>query len=239
MRLRMKWLTQKLWIRKSFFRRLLVKLQVSSVSSVASPLTLRRRENNEKLQLSWTSKAHVYSLLVTFDVLWLYVVIEKSQCLCAIFCVLIHSNPKILQISLLQSLSAKTWMANMFFFRQVTKRFTESFLRDFLWFQKVFLLGNININTIVVLFSSFISYLTCCICANKIYISNRFIVICHAIIIRYGNISFEMLLKLSKNWKHVPYSPDFIFFHSHYVFEWLNIRSFRNLGNVGNVKYTL
>ena len=44
-----------------------------------------------------------------------------------------------------------------------------------LWFQKVFLLGNININALVVLFSFFIYNYTCCVCANKIYISNPFI----------------------------------------------------------------
>ena len=33
--------------------------------------------------------------------------------------------------------------------------------------------------TLLVLFSFFISNLACCICANKIYISNRFIAICH------------------------------------------------------------
>ena len=65
-------------------------------------LTLRRGENNEKLKLSSTNKTHVYSLLVTFDVLRLYVVTEKSEFLCAIFRILIHSDPKILQISILQ-----------------------------------------------------------------------------------------------------------------------------------------
>ena len=44
-----------------------------------------------------------------------------------------------------------------------------------LWFQKAFLLGNININTLVVLFSFFIYNYTCCVYTNKIYISNPFI----------------------------------------------------------------
>ena len=59
-------------------------------------LTPRTRKNNEKLKLSSTNKTHVYSLLVTFDVLRLYVVTKKSQFLCAIFYILIHSNPKTL-----------------------------------------------------------------------------------------------------------------------------------------------
>ena len=69
----------------------------------------------------------------------------------------------------------KVWLN----FRKLTKSFVEPFLRDFLWFQRAFLPGNININTLAVFFSFFISNLTCCICTNKIYISNRFIVICH------------------------------------------------------------
>ena len=64
-------------------------------------LTPRTRENNEKLKLSSTNKTHVYSLLVTFDVLRLYVVTKKSKFFCAIFRILIHSDPKILQISFL------------------------------------------------------------------------------------------------------------------------------------------
>ena len=55
-------------------------------------LTPRTRENNEKLKLSFTNKAQVYSLLVTFDVLRLYVVTETSNFLCAIFRILIHSD---------------------------------------------------------------------------------------------------------------------------------------------------
>ena len=69
----------------------------------------------------------------------------------------------------------KVWLN----FRKLTKSFAEPFLRDFLWFQRAFLPGNININTLAVFFSFFISNLTCCICTNKIYISNRFNVICH------------------------------------------------------------
>ena len=64
-------------------------------------LTLRTRENNEKLKLSSTNKTHYYSLLVTFDVLRLYTVTEKSKFFCAMFRILIHSDPKILQISFL------------------------------------------------------------------------------------------------------------------------------------------
>ena len=127
-------------------------------------------------------------------------------------------------------------------FRQVTKSFAESFYRDILWFQKASLPGNININTLVVLFSFFISNLTCCICANKIYISSMFIVICHMhtaichIILPYCNICLEMLLKLSKLERTYLIVPDFMRFlphrgrlgYSHYPFEWLNIYSFRN-----------
>ena len=61
-------------------------------------LTLRWRENNKKLRPSCTNKTHVYSLLSTFYVLWLYVVTEKSPFLYAIFRILIRPNPKILQI---------------------------------------------------------------------------------------------------------------------------------------------
>ena len=64
-------------------------------------LTPRTRENNEKLNLISTNKTHVYSLLVTFDVLRMYVVTEKSKFLCAIFRILIHSDPTFLQISFL------------------------------------------------------------------------------------------------------------------------------------------
>ena len=46
-------------------------------------------------------------------------------------------------------------------------------------FTRLPLPGNISINTLAVLFSFFISKLTCCICAKKFYISNRFIAICH------------------------------------------------------------
>ena len=64
-------------------------------------LTLTMRENNEKLKLSSTNKTHVCSLLVTLDVQRLYVVTEKSKFFCAILRILIRSDPKILQISLL------------------------------------------------------------------------------------------------------------------------------------------
>ena len=56
-------------------------------------LTLGTRENNEKLKLSSTNKTHVYSLLVTFDMLRLYVVTDKNNFLCEIFRILIHSDP--------------------------------------------------------------------------------------------------------------------------------------------------
>ena len=64
-------------------------------------LTLRLRENNEKLKLSSTNKTHVYFLLVIFDMLRLYVVTNKGIFLRTIFRTLIHSDPKILQISFL------------------------------------------------------------------------------------------------------------------------------------------
>ena len=64
-------------------------------------LTRRTRQNNEKLKLLSTNKTHVYSLLATFDVLRLYVVTKKSRFFCAIFRILIHSDPEILQISFL------------------------------------------------------------------------------------------------------------------------------------------
>ena len=65
-------------------------------------LPLRRHDNNEKLKLSSTIKARSHPLLVTFDVLRLHVVTEKNQFRCAIFRILIYSNPKILQISFLK-----------------------------------------------------------------------------------------------------------------------------------------
>ena len=70
-------------------------------------LTPRTHQNNEKLKLSSTNKTHVYSLLVTIDVLRLYVVTEKSKFLCTTFRILIHSDPKILQISFLKPFSVK------------------------------------------------------------------------------------------------------------------------------------
>ena len=40
--------------------------------------TLRTRKNKEKLKLSSTNKTHVYSFIVTFDMLRPHVVTEKS-----------------------------------------------------------------------------------------------------------------------------------------------------------------
>ena len=65
-------------------------------------LPLRRHENNEKLKLSSTTRTRAHPLLVTFDVLRLHVVTKKNQFRCAIFHILIYSNPKILQISFLK-----------------------------------------------------------------------------------------------------------------------------------------
>ena len=76
-------------------------------------LTLKARENNEKLKLSSTNKTHVYSLLVNFDVLRLYVVTEKSYFLGSLCYILIYSNPQILQICFLQPFSVKTWRVNL------------------------------------------------------------------------------------------------------------------------------
>ena len=80
-------------------------------------LTLKTRQNNEKLKLSSTNKTHVYSLLVTFDVLRLYVVTN------AIFSILIHSDHKILQVSFLQPFSLKTWSANVIKLSSSCKKF--------------------------------------------------------------------------------------------------------------------
>ena len=76
-------------------------------------LTLKTRENNEKLKLLSTNKTHVYSLLVIFDVLRLYVVTEKICFLGSLFCILIYSNAQILQICFLQPSSVKTCRANV------------------------------------------------------------------------------------------------------------------------------
>ena len=86
-------------------------------------LTPRQRQNNEKLKLSSPNKTHVYFLLVTFDVLRLYVVSKKSKFFCTIFRILIHSNPNILQISFLQLFSLKTRSTNVIKLSSSCKKF--------------------------------------------------------------------------------------------------------------------
>ena len=102
-------------------------------------LTLGTRENNEKLKLSSTNKTHVYSLLVTFDMLRLYVVTDKNNFLCEIFRILIHSDPKILQISFLQPFSVKTWSANVIKLSPSYEKFRRVVLqRHFLFPKNIF-----------------------------------------------------------------------------------------------------
>ena len=84
-------------------------------------LTLRRHENNEKLKLPSTIKTRAHPLLVTFDVLRLHVVTEKNQFRCAIFRILIYSNPKILQISFL-----KPFLASVIKFFSSYKKFCRA-----------------------------------------------------------------------------------------------------------------
>ena len=84
-------------------------------------LPLRRHENNEKLKLSSTTRTRAHPLLVTFDVLRLHVVTEKNQFRCAIFRILIYSNPKILQISFL-----KPFLASVIKFFSSYKKFRRA-----------------------------------------------------------------------------------------------------------------
>ena len=90
-------------MKKYFFCRVLphINLLKTSGNNISKLfLTVRRHENNEKLKLRSTIKTRTHPLLVTFDV---HVVTEKkNQFRCAIFCILIYSNPKILQISFLK-----------------------------------------------------------------------------------------------------------------------------------------
>ena len=76
-------------------------------------LTLRRCENSKKLKLSLEHKTRVYSSLLTFDMLRLCEVTEKSHFVCEMFRILIHSNPKILQISFLQLFSVEAQWENV------------------------------------------------------------------------------------------------------------------------------
>ena len=89
-------------------------------------LTLRKHENNEKLKLPSTIKTCTHPLLVTFDVLRLHLVTEnKNQFRCAIFRILIYSNPKILEISFLKPFLAyviKFFSSYKKFCRAVFKR---------------------------------------------------------------------------------------------------------------------
>ena len=65
-----------------------------------------------------------------------------------------------------------------------------------------------NINTLVVLFSFFLSNLTCCICAKQnLHSQYVYCNISYVIILPYCNICLEMLLKLSKKWENIPYIP--------------------------------
>ena len=92
-------------------------------------LTLRTRENSKELKLSSKNKTHVYSLLVTFDVLRVYVITEKSEFLCAVFRILIYSDPKILQMSFLLSFSDKTWPAVVIKLLPSYKKFRRDFFK--------------------------------------------------------------------------------------------------------------
>lgn len=122
-----------------------------------------------------TKKAHVHSLFITFDVLWMYVVTKKvgfyEQYFVFWFIQILTFCKSLSYRHFCEKLGWQMWLN----FHRLTKSFAESFLRDFLWFQRAFLSGNISINTLVFLFSFFIFNL----CANKIYISNWFIVILH------------------------------------------------------------
>ena len=75
-------------------------------------LNLGRRENSDKLQLVSTNKTDVYSLLVTFDVLWLHVATKKKINLCEQYFVfwfiqILNSSNLFLIV-----VFGKTWSAN-------------------------------------------------------------------------------------------------------------------------------
>ena len=87
------------------------------------------------MKLSSTIKTRAHPLLVTFDVPRLHVVLKKNQFRCAIFRILIYSNPKILQISFLKPFLAsviKFFSSYKKFHRAVFKR--RSCYSKFFWF---------------------------------------------------------------------------------------------------------
>ena len=73
------------------------------------------------MKLSSTIKTRAHPLLVTFDVPRLHVVLKKNQFRCAIFRILIYSNPKILQISFL-----KPFLASVIKFFSSYKKFRRA-----------------------------------------------------------------------------------------------------------------
>ena len=175
-------------------------------------LTLRRHENNEKLKLPSTIKTRAHPLLVTFDVLRLHVVTEKNQFRCAIFRILIYSNPKILQISFLKPFLAsviKFFSSYKKFRRAVFKRrscnsknfwfFSPHISKTTSFDSKKHFYWGISTTSIHLFFYSRFSYPT----KHVVYMRQRNLhkqpvyklndYFCHIAIF------FEMLLKLSKN----------------------------------------
>ena len=113
-------------------------------------------------------------------------------------------NPNILHISFMSPFLEETLSANMIKLFSSSKEFRRLFFErrfcsfKMVWFAfyceylkllplfpKAFLMGNIEINILVVVWSFSISNSTCCICVYKIYISNRFIRVMISAIVQY------------------------------------------------------
>ena len=164
------------------------------------------------MKLSSTIKTRAHPFLVTSDVLRLHVVTKKNQFRCAIFRILIYSNPKILQISFLKPFLAsviKFFSSYKKFRRAVFKRRSCNSKISRLFFphisktnsfdsKKHFYWG-ISTTSMHLVFYSRFSYLT----KHVVYMHQRNLhqqpvyqlnyYFCHIAIF------FEMLQKLSKN----------------------------------------
>ena len=85
------------------------------------------------MKLSSTIKTRAHPFLVTSDVLRLHVVTKKNQFRCAIFRILIYSNPKILQISFL-----KPFLASVIKFFSSYKKFRRAVFKRRSCISKIF-----------------------------------------------------------------------------------------------------
>ena len=138
------------------------------------------------MKLSSTIKTRAHPLLVTFDVPRLHVVLKKNQFRCAIFRILIYSNPKILQISFLKPFLAsviKFFSSYKKFRRAVFKRrfcnsksfwfFFRIYLKELPLIPKSIFTGEYQQHQYTCFFIlAFHIQLNMYICANEIYISN-------------------------------------------------------------------